>query len=533
MSGPSNGHLALLPPLESADALDDYYETRAAAVLAYCSRLCAPSQIGAAVEASFAELRNAVSDGRPSDAELDAQLRLTTRAAAAERSGASLPLRAPDVPAARRLYQRFVDGDDASACLLMPRLLAARADGELSGSDGERLERHLRVCAGCRAADRRFDAAERALEALLPQWALAPQSAAAVATTPEATPEPSPQREVAPVRERPRLRRRLSIVLAIVGVLLVTEAALTVFWKEPFTSYLASRSQDALRSQLALIERTPQADAAQVARTAGVDSRIAVLARDLNSRTAPGRALGTLTVPRVGIDFVFVQGEDAASLRTGPGHYTETVLPGEPGTVGIAGHRTTYLAPFRNIDALRSGDRIVVTMPYGRFQYAVASRQIVPAGWSNAFRDVGHQQLVLSACHPLYSSSHRILITARLVSRQPLGAAAGPPAPPLTGESAAALSARQLAALGRETLTIGSTGAAVRELQYLLGIPASGYFGYDTQNAVEALEGSDGMARDGIVGPRLKRLLAARPGAPLRPPTPPPVAPASPAAPRR
>jgi sortase A len=116
---------------------------------------------------------------------------------------------------------------------------------------------------------------------------------------------------------------------------------------------------------------------------------------------------------------LFVQGTDPGSLEKGPGHYPSTALPGLGQTVAIAGHRTTYLAPFRHIDALRPGDRISLQMPYGRFVYTVEYRRIViPSAWW-VTRNVGYDRLVLSACNPLYSAAQRIVVFARLSYLRP------------------------------------------------------------------------------------------------------------------
>ena len=124
-----------------------------------------------------------------------------------------------------------------------------------------------------------------------------------------------------------------------------------------------------------------------------------------------------------GAEYTVVEGTDETSLEAGPGHYPSTALPGLGQTVAIAGHRTTYLAPFRHIDALRPGDRIIVTMPYGRFAYSVQFTRIVaPTAWW-VTRSVGYDRLVLSACNPLYSAAQRIVVFARLVQTVPLGAA--------------------------------------------------------------------------------------------------------------
>src|SRR3954467_8219831 len=114
-----------------------------------------------------------------------------------------------------------------------------------------------------------------------------------------------------------------------------------------------------------------------------------------------------------------VQGTDTASLRKGPGHYPETAFPGEGRTVAVAGHRTTYLAPFRTVNKLGKGDRILMKMPYGSFTYEVERTRIVPATALWVVKDMGYDRLVLSACHPLYSASPRIVVFARLVSEAP------------------------------------------------------------------------------------------------------------------
>ncbi len=108
-----------------------------------------------------------------------------------------------------------------------------------------------------------------------------------------------------------------------------------------------------------------------------------------------------------------VEGTDTGSLRKGPGHYPETPLPGDPGTTAIAGHRTTYGAPFRRIDQLRRGEPITLDMPDGRFVYRVERTKIVDDQDLSVLDEVGYQRLVLSACHPLYSAAQRVIVFAR------------------------------------------------------------------------------------------------------------------------
>jgi sortase A len=150
------------------------------------------------------------------------------------------------------------------------------------------------------------------------------------------------------------------------------------------------------------------------------------LARTLETRTAQGKPLGELRIPHLDSHYVIVAGTGADSLRRGPGHYDGTALPGEPGTVGIAGHRTTYGAPFRHLDALRRGDAITITMPYGTFTYKVDGTRIVKPSDVSALKPAGRQRLTLTACHPLYSAAQRIVVTARLTTATPRGAAARP-----------------------------------------------------------------------------------------------------------
>ena len=88
--------------------------------------------------------------------------------------------------------------------------------------------------------------------------------------------------------------------------------------------------------------------------------------------------------------------------------------------MAIAGHRTTYLAPFRHIDELRPGDQIVLKMPYGQFTYVVQYHRIVLPTALWVTKNVGYERLVLSACNPLYSAAQRIIVFARLRTIEPV-----------------------------------------------------------------------------------------------------------------
>jgi sortase A len=130
-----------------------------------------------------------------------------------------------------------------------------------------------------------------------------------------------------------------------------------------------------------------------------------------------GRPLGRIRISRIGLSTIVVENTDYwGSLSKGPGRYEEGSFPGLGQTTGIAGHRTTWAAPFRHIDSIRNGDPIVLQMPYGTFTYRVLRHEIVDNGDWSIMRKVGFDELVLSACHPLYSASHRYVVFARLVS---------------------------------------------------------------------------------------------------------------------
>jgi sortase A len=220
--------------------------------------------------------------------------------------------------------------------------------------------------------------------------------------------------------------RTLSTLLIVVGGLLILEAAVTVLWQEPFSAIYSRIEQKRLDDQLAGIEGKTYTTVERKAITSlpSPQRRLSFAARSLDRRVRDGQPLGRVTIPRIGLSKVFVAGTGTSDLRKGPGHYPSTPLPGVHGTVAIAGHRTTYGAPFRKLDKLRPRDEIQLRMPYGTFTYKVQRTQIVPPTAVWVTRRTSYDRLVLSACHPLYSAAKRIIIFARLVDDQPRGAAA-------------------------------------------------------------------------------------------------------------
>ncbi|MEJ7798548.1 MAG: class E sortase [Solirubrobacteraceae bacterium] len=220
--------------------------------------------------------------------------------------------------------------------------------------------------------------------------------------------------------------RALSTVLIVSGLLMLADAGLTVTWQEPVSAIYSQIVQGRLGDDLQKLERSKpsQVDLTALRSLEDERARMAFLARSLLRRSDRGAAVARIRIPRIDVSSAVVNGTDDASLRKGPAFYDDAPFPGAPGTVAVAGHRTTYGAPFRSINKLRKGDEITIEMPsYGRFTYKVERTRIVAPTEVSVVKRVSYDRLVLSACHPLYSAAKRIVVFARLESAQPRGAA--------------------------------------------------------------------------------------------------------------
>jgi len=182
--------------------------------------------------------------------------------------------------------------------------------------------------------------------------------------------------------------------MMVSGVLLIADAGATLLWQEPVSWFVAERQQAELETAFA---KPPK--------------------RVLRGKPLPGDSIAKLTIPKIDGSYYVVEGTAAGDLRKGPGHYDDTPLPGKGGTVGIAGHRTTYGAPFRNIDDLNRGDLVRIEMANGRFTYVVEKTSLVDPSEVSVKKPVGYERLILTACHPLYSAAQRIVVFARLRNR--------------------------------------------------------------------------------------------------------------------
>ena len=208
----------------------------------------------------------------------------------------------------------------------------------------------------------------------------------------------------------------LSVALITAGLVILADVGATLLWQEPTSSLYASVRQHDAGSALHDLERgfpTP-ADRRAIRGIHGEARKVDALASSFARRVSDGDPIGRIVIPNIDLDIVVVQGTSTGDLTKGPGHYPSTPFPGEPGTTAIAGHRTTYLAPFRHLDSVHGGDRVELRMPYATLEYRVERTDVVQPTDVQILHPTGYQRLVLTACHPLYSASERIVAFARL-----------------------------------------------------------------------------------------------------------------------
>ena len=229
------------------------------------------------------------------------------------------------------------------------------------------------------------------------------------------------ERPASSVPPRSGIIRKFAVVLAALGLALSAWIVVTLVWGEPFSSIYTRHEQETLSRQLDIVQRrwSPSRAIAAERLATAMDERAARFRQTLHD----GEPIGRIIVPRLGLNMVVVEGTSEADLEKGPGHYNaasgvNTSVPGMGLVVAIAGHRTTYLHPFRHIDDLRPGDDIYLRMPYGIFGYRVYMHRIVGSTDWSILRQPRFEKLVLSACHPLYSATHRFVVFARLHSER-------------------------------------------------------------------------------------------------------------------
>jgi sortase A len=193
-------------------------------------------------------------------------------------------------------------------------------------------------------------------------------------------------------RRRGRVLRILGIVFIVAGLAL----GAVVWWRLWGTGFTTRAAQNDLRPSFERRVATAPLEAAP--------ERVV---------RVPGRAVAILRIPAIEVDMVVVEGTDTESLKKGPGHYERTAYPWQDrGRVGIAGHRTTYGAPFWALDELEAGDRIVLATEYGVFEYRVTGSRIIAPTDGSVLRATDEPTLVLTTCHPRFSAAERLVVFA-------------------------------------------------------------------------------------------------------------------------
>jgi sortase A len=178
------------------------------------------------------------------------------------------------------------------------------------------------------------------------------------------------------------------------------------------TNAVTSRGQDELRNELQREwSATPAAPSPQPKDPKKVVPR----------RVAPGKPLAVLDIPKIRVDNkVIVEGVGRDELRKGPGHVPSTVLPGQDGTFGVSGHRTTYGAPFYRLNELAKGDTITVVTREAIYTYTVTRTAIVRPTDTQVLDNVNGPDgkpkatITLTTCHPRYSARQRLIVFGNL-----------------------------------------------------------------------------------------------------------------------
>ena len=216
--------------------------------------------------------------------------------------------------------------------------------------------------------------------------------------------------------------RTLGAVMVAGGLLTLAWAMLVWQWEDPFTALYTKWKQHQLAQSydrlLAQYRSPPLKRGISLAAEVRSVRRAATSYRTEMHR---GQAIGRIVIGRIGLSMILVDGTDHDSLMKGPGRDLRTFMPGQNRLVYIAGHRTTYLAPFSHIDQIRAGDYVALDMPYGRFTYRAYTHRVVPAGDLAVLKSPKHELLELQACHPRFFATHRYIVYAKLVSVRPRG----------------------------------------------------------------------------------------------------------------
>jgi sortase A len=216
-----------------------------------------------------------------------------------------------------------------------------------------------------------------------------------------------------------RLARAAGLVLAAAGALTLIWALVVWQWQDPFTGLYTTWQQHRLEAKLDRRFQDyarPSAHEPVLLSTGAEVRALERTAARFRRTSGVGEPIGRIVVPRLGLNMILVNGTNEGSLMRGPGRDLRTYMPGQDRLVYIAGHRTTYLAPFSHIEQIRPGDPITLEMPYATFRYRAVRHEIVPATDLSVLHSPHHEVLALQACHPRFFATHRYIVYARLVA---------------------------------------------------------------------------------------------------------------------
>ncbi|HEX2850314.1 MAG TPA: class E sortase [Acidimicrobiales bacterium] len=195
------------------------------------------------------------------------------------------------------------------------------------------------------------------------------------------------------------------------------------------TGLAEARSQDRLRSDFLDALHNPTSTTSTTATTApGSPATTGTTDTTLPAAPPPppsGEAVAIIRIPKIGVEKAVVEGVGVPDLKKGPGHYPTTPMPGQPGNAAIAGHRTTYGAPFYRLDELKPGDDIFVTTRQGEFTYEVMESKVVRPTQSEVLDPTPDNRLTLTTCNPRFSAAQRLVVVSKLTDNP---APAPPPA---------------------------------------------------------------------------------------------------------
>lgn len=211
------------------------------------------------------------------------------------------------------------------------------------------------------------------------------------------------------VERRPRagrLFKTVTTLIMIAGLGLVLYAA----WVFGYGYWQARAGQSELRSLFAISSN----------RSVDPDS-ISGEAEAMRAGLGYLDPVGEISLPKIGVKLMMVQGADKEALKKGPGHIEETSLPGMGGNFAVAGDRVLYGAPFLNLNEIAPGDEVKVKMPYATFVYRVKETFIVTPDDVSVLQPVGYDAVTLLTCDPPWDIKQRIVVRGELVDILPAG----------------------------------------------------------------------------------------------------------------